>query len=179
MKKVMAIFLGVLFLLMLCGCSGSNKVYTYETNRYSLEVNQKEQTISDGVHTYEYTFSGNKSQYRIDITYPNGATYYWNQSDMTGSGGWSDDYNGIRYVDGEILCRAIVERAPEPASGGKIVAALLVIGGGAFYALAPEVAWHWNIGWRFRDAEPSDMALRANRIVGVVVLILGLIVLFT
>lgn len=52
---------------------------------------------------------------------------------------------------------------------------LILILFGAVAVLSPRLVWHLEVGWKLKDpdAEPSDMALLVNRIVGVVMLVLG------
>lgn len=48
---------------------------------------------------------------------------------------------------------------------------------GLFSTLFPYPAWYLSIGWRIKDAEPSEAALFMNRAVGVVAAIVGLIIM--
>ena len=41
---------------------------------------------------------------------------------------------------------------------------------------SPQTAWYWREGWQYRNVEPSDAALIAVRIGGVIGLIFGIIV---
>ncbi|MFC4812922.1 hypothetical protein [Paenibacillus sp. GCM10023250] len=50
---------------------------------------------------------------------------------------------------------------------------------GLFNALFPYPAWYLSIGWRIKDAEPTEAALFTNRAVGVIAAIVGLIVLIS
>jgi len=50
---------------------------------------------------------------------------------------------------------------------------ILMIGGLVVFAV-PEVAWYLKEGWKFRDAEPSDMALVINKLGGVVGALIGI-----
>lgn len=49
---------------------------------------------------------------------------------------------------------------------------------GLFVILSPETAWYLRCGWRFRNAEPSDLALIPERIGGIIFLIAGISFLF-
>ncbi|WP_332650292.1 DUF6199 family natural product biosynthesis protein [Lysinibacillus sp. 54212] len=44
---------------------------------------------------------------------------------------------------------------------------------GLLNILLPGLVWFFSIGWQFRDAEPSDTALKVNRIIGYFLLIVG------
>jgi len=48
---------------------------------------------------------------------------------------------------------------------------------GLFAALSPETAWQLQEGWKFRNAEPSDLALVMTRIGGVFTIVVGLLLL--
>lgn len=52
---------------------------------------------------------------------------------------------------------------------------ILMIGWGALMACVPYVGWYAEIGWKLKDAEPSSAALVMNRIGGVILVIIGLV----
>ncbi|MCZ0702952.1 uncharacterized membrane protein YidH (DUF202 family) [Natronobacillus azotifigens] len=54
---------------------------------------------------------------------------------------------------------------------------LVLILFGIFGAIFPQAAWYMEIGWKVRNAEPSELALIANRVGGIVIAIVGLFVL--
>ena len=182
MKKI-KIFIFTLifaaFITILCSCSENKTQYTVEKNSIVYEVNKESNTISDGTNTYEYTFSGNDYDYRVDITYPDGSTYWWDMNGYSGSGGWSDDYNPEKYVDGDILTDVILEDAPKASNirGGDIVAIILLILIGILNIALPDVAWYLEYGWRYKDAEPSDAAIIFNRIGGVVAIVIAVVIM--
>ena len=124
MKKFAILLLSVLLTLSLCACSESTKVIAVDN--YTFTVDPQNGNIYDGTHSYKYTFSGDSTSYKIDITYPNGSTYFWNQSEHLGSGGWSDDYKENLYVSPEILCGVILETIPESTSPLKVFAIILI-----------------------------------------------------
>ena len=154
-------------------------MYTATKNNIDYVVDTENKTISDGHHTYQYDFSGNSSNYSITIKYPNGATYWWNKSGYTGHGGWSDNYDEKRYVDGDILTEVVLEKAPREQKSGQGFAALLVAAVGVFNIMSPQTAWYLEYGWRFKNAEPSDLALGFNRVGGLIAVIVAVILLFT
>ncbi|MBE6961774.1 MAG: hypothetical protein E7445_04890 [Ruminococcaceae bacterium] len=51
--------------------------------------------------------------------------------------------------------------------------AIFLLAVGAWNTFVPRSAWYLSYGWRFRDAEPSDAALTAHIIGGVVALLAG------
>ncbi len=59
--------------------------------------------------------------------------------------------------------------------GGLIGFILVCVG--LFHSLAPRAAWYIHYGWRFQDAEPSDLYLGFLRVTGVLAIIVGVIVI--
>ncbi|MCM3785053.1 hypothetical protein M3231_18945 [Neobacillus mesonae] len=53
----------------------------------------------------------------------------------------------------------------------------LFIIGGLIAALSPHTAWYLSIGWRFKDTEPSDLALVVERIAGIILAVIGFILI--
>lgn len=56
--------------------------------------------------------------------------------------------------------------------------AIVLLGVGLFNILSPQTAWYLSEGWKFRDAEPSDLALGLARAGGVVCCLIGVILIF-
>ncbi len=179
MKKISA-FLMVLFLLSFCFCpiSALGAGYAVEKDGKTFEVDATENTIFDGTYTYAFTFSGNSENYSIHISYPNGASYFWHQSDGTGYGGWSNDYDETMYMAGDTLCEIIMYRAPKPYNPGKILGGIFLILIGGFCLIAPKAAWFLDTGWRFEYAKPSEAALFAHQVSGVIAIAAGIILFF-
>ncbi|BCN32870.1 DUF6199 family natural product biosynthesis protein [Anaeromicropila herbilytica] len=51
---------------------------------------------------------------------------------------------------------------------------ILMILVGLFYIFLPKVAWYIEIGWKIKDSEPSDASLNFNRVLGVILCIVGI-----
>lgn len=179
MKKLLIFLITTLLVLSMCGCSASaNTTYTSYKNGTSYVVDTENGTISDGTNTYTYSFSGNSSSYNVDITYPDGSTYWFKMSGYSGYGGWSDDYDENRYVDGDTLRNVLLEKAPKESNPGKFFAIILLLAVGFFHVASPYTAWYLEYGWRYKNAEPSDLALGMNRVGGVVAIIVAVIMIF-
>ncbi len=179
MKKISAFLIALLFFSFCIGpVTALAASYTVEKDGKTFAVNVTEDTIFDGTYTYKFRFSGNTSNHRIDITYPNGATYFWSQSGGTGYGGWSDDYDEAMYVDGRTLCDVIMTRAPKPYNPGKMLAIIFLFCIGAFCLIAPQAAWYLESGWKYENAKPSGEALFFHRFCGVIAMIMGIILIF-
>ncbi len=58
----------------------------------------------------------------------------------------------------------------------KVVSFLLIVMG-IFQLVSPKTAWYLSYGWRYKNAEPSDVALVMERMGGVVAIIVGIIIL--
>lgn len=58
----------------------------------------------------------------------------------------------------------------------KVVSFLLIVMG-IFQLVSPQTAWYLSYGWRYKNAEPSDIALVMERMGGVVAIIVGIIIL--
>jgi len=53
----------------------------------------------------------------------------------------------------------------------------LLIGIGLLNVIFPKTAWFWNIGWQFKNAEPSEAAVLMGRIGGMLAIGVGVILL--
>ena len=174
-------FLLCLLTLLLClsACSsgeGGNP-NVFEENGYTVDL--ENQTITHGEDVYTFTVSGGGSSSSIRITYPNGATYFWEWSGNGGHGGWSDDYDPVRYADGDFLLDLINFRPEPEPSGISPLLLILLLAVGVFNLVSPRTAWYLSYGWRFKNAEPSDTALVLSRVGGVIAIVLALVLSFT
>jgi len=64
----------------------------------------------------------------------------------------------------------------ERGSSVEVVAVIVLIIWSLVAVFSPQTAWYWREGWQYRNVEPSDAALIAVRIGGVIGLIFGIIV---
>ncbi len=51
---------------------------------------------------------------------------------------------------------------------------ILLIVLGAVNTFAPHAGWYLSYGWRFKDAEPSDLALSVGRVGGIIGIVIGI-----
>lgn len=187
MKKLLIPILGILLMFSLCSCSFSDSgtSSTYTVNKYGTDyvVDPDNGTIYDGSHTYKYVLYESSRGYTINITYPDGSTYWWNAEKSsnvtTGYGGWSDDYDFSRYADGQTLCDILEEKMPCEKGSENILLTFLLFAVGIFNTLWPHAAWYLEYGWRFKNAEPSDLVLGLNRFGGIIAIVVAIIVAFT
>jgi len=178
MKQLRILLLVLLLAAVLLGCGEQANTYTFSQNGTELLVDTEHKTISDGINTYQYTYSAEESSFSVTITYPNGASYRYSQSGGFGTGSWSDNYDESTYVDGDTLVDAVQEGASKWVKPKMSFGALILIALGAVEVGFPKVFWYLRYGWRYKDAEPSDAALIFARIGGIVVIILGIMLLW-
>ncbi len=179
MKKRVLFLITMLIAICLCGCSASaNTTYTVTKNGTNFSVDTENSTIFDGVNTYQYTFSGTSSTYEVHITYPDSSSYWFKMQNNSGNGGWSDNYDKNRFIDGETLRDILQEKAPEESFPGKAIFIILLLGIGVFNMVSPHTAWYLEYGWRYKNSEPSDLVLGLNRTSGVVAVIAGIALIF-
>lgn len=60
-----------------------------------------------------------------------------------------------------------------------VILAVILIIIGISTAFFPYESWYLSIGWQFKNAEPSDLALTMQRLVGIIVSIIGLTLLIS
>lgn len=177
MKKWLLFCLTALCLFLFAACSQPVE-YSAQINGRDYLLDTDSQTISDGVNIFSYTASGTKDRYTVVISYPDGTSYVWEQSDGSGSGGWraglEDEYQYD--VDGSTLCDLVAMTLPDPPNYDRIIIAVILAGIGLFNIVRPRTAWFLDSGWKYKDAEPSDMALSAHVIGGILALVIAVIV---
>lgn len=179
MKRWFIVWLTALCLFLFAACSPSTK-YSVQINGRDYLVDTDSQTISDGVNTFSYTVSGTKDRYTVEISYPDGTSYVWNQSDGGGSGGWraglGDEYQYD--VDGGTLCDLVAMTLPDPPNYGLIVLAVILAAAGIFNIARPRTVWFLDSGWKYKDVEPSEEAIFAHVIGGIFAVAIALFLLF-
>ena len=171
--------LALILLLSLCACSSDDRTeqeIEYKGNLYT--VNMEDGTITSGGQVYRYEQSPGSGTF----TYPDGSTCWWSQRDDGELWGCSDDYDPEAggYVDGYTRLDVLEEAAPRgtlAANGSLLLAGVLFLVIGALHAVSPTAAWELSHGWRYKNAEPSDGALLAQRLEGVVLVVIGIVVM--
>ena len=191
MKKRISIFLlTALLILGFCACAEKKtqsalEPYTtgWDGAVYTITpIDAYKGTISDGTNTYSYRYDTSGSSYGVTFTYPDGETYRCTQNGSTSSGAAfssgsaSLDFDFDKYPDGMTLQR-VLEQSPSAKREKKstknvgLILVLLFVGG--INTAFPQAAWHLDVGWKVKDAEPSEAALAWNRGIGVVLLIIA------
>ena len=191
MKKRISIFLlTALLILGLCACAEKKTQSALEPYNTGWDgtvytvtpIDNYKGTITDGTNTYSYRYDAAGSSYSVTFTYPDGETYRCTQNGSTSSGAAfssgsaSLDFDFDKYPDGMTLQR-VLERSPAAKHEEKstkswgIILFLLFVG--SINTACPQLTWHLDVGWKVKDAEPSEAALTWNRIVGVVLLVIA------
>lgn len=178
--KRFSLFLLSVMLLSLCAC-GSPKVYDVYLDEGTFTVDTVNQTITFGEHVIAYELNGKSSGSSVKFVYPDGSEYYWEKSGYMGFGGWSNDYDENRYIDGDTLCDVLeseADAAHKAANEGAYFSfglmGLIAIALGALDLQWPERMWYLSRGWMFKNAEPSDAAIAMVRLSGVLCILMGL-----
>lgn len=175
MKKICVLLL-VFAVLLLTACGA--KPYKVQNGEKTFTIDPEQKTISDGYNTYAYKISGNSAYCDVTITYPSGAVYHSQKNGNFTTGSWSDNYDESRYESGSTLVRMLSKEMPGKDRGANIGGFLILLACGLWSAIAPRSVWYLSYGWRFADAEPSDAVLIVNRVCGVLLLILAVVILF-
>ena len=193
-KRISIILLAALVILSLCACAEKqtkNSLEPYTTGWdgavYTVTpIDNDKGTISDGTNTYSYRYEAAGSGYSVTFTYPDGETYRCLENGGTSggtafsSGSSSLDFDYDKYPDGMTLKR-VLERSPSAKSEKKstknvgLILFLLVIG--VINTAWPQATWYLDVGWKVKDAEPSEAALTWGRVVGVVLLIIAAVMI--
>ena len=179
MKDLRLVWCVLLVAAIFLGCNHQKNSYTVTKNGTEFYVDIEQKTISAGGHIYRYTFTGDASDYRIEIQYPDGSSFWDTKSQGGGAGGWSDDYDADAYTRGEILVDILLEGSLKQTDVVPIFVSMLLIIVGIADLVFPRISWYLGYGWRYKDAEPSDAALAFARIGGFAVIVVGVGLLFS
>ena len=189
-KRIAILILAALLLLSFCACAEKKtqsalEPYTtgWDGTVYTVTpIDNYKGTITDGTNTYSYRYDAAGSSYSVTFTYPDGETYRCTQNGSTSSGAAfssgsaSLDFDFDKYPDGMTLDR-VLKRSPAAKHEEKstkswgIILFLLFVG--SINTACPQLTWHLDVGWKVKDAEPSEAALTWNRGIGVVLLIIA------
>ncbi len=183
MKKISKYIILTFILLIMAGCSApvneDRDVYTILEGGINYTVNTVDKTITaeDGT-VFSYKISDSTAY----ITYPDGSTFWWKIIENGGFGGWSDDYDGGKYVSGETLVKILTAEIPvektndeEPTIAPIFGLAFAAVG--ILYTVKPHKAWHMNVGWQIKNSEPTENALTYYRLGGIIMTIMGIMMM--
>ena len=186
MKRVL-VCLMVLCCVLLVGCRPKTPA-TIEGNYNGRDyvVDTENCTVTMDGDTYTYTLRVTPGQSaQLKLTYPDGS---W--STRSGRGGSygisvtgmdSPDFQRDRYLSCDALWHALrVDEQIEGNSGGAgyMLLGVVLVLAGVFQFVCPEVMWKLNYGWRFKNAEPSDLALKMGMLCGALTVVFGIVLFF-
>lgn len=180
MKRIAGV-LAALCLLFLSGCgnTGDPNVYDVEYGGKTYTVDQNEQTIAVDGYACQFEVTGGGNSTKVTITYPDGSSWWHNWSGNSGYGGMSMDYDESRYESGYTLWNVLEQDRPGTRSDSTHAGlGILLLIFGILEAACPKVSWYLGHGWRYKNAEPSDLALGLGRAVGVLMVVTGVICFF-
>ena len=100
MRKLFPLLGALLLLLCACGRAAS-QTYDVEIDGRSYTLDQEEGTITCGDVVCGFEVRGSGNGYRVTFTFPDGSSCWWEQSEYSGIGGGSEDYDPERYVSRE------------------------------------------------------------------------------
>ncbi len=193
---IIAILAALLLLLTACGSGNQAKSYDLTVDVYvdgnELRIQFDDDSFSSGSiwemsGTYKFEIKAQSDGNRFTLQYPDGYVYTRTERDgmiAITEGYTAEERKAKGFPDGGEVAQAIKRAAFTPQSddannGPAIVAAILVLLVGLWHLCAPASAWYLEWGWRYKDAEPSDIALTLYRVSGGVILIIGVIFLLS
>lgn len=185
MKKLLLLFSLCCVLLACASCradtqppsqevsiDGQTAVVTFDPENYSAG------TVSTQHGEYSFAYDRNGE---VTITYPDG--YVYTQRNMNGAIAMPVDYDAAEreakgYVSGLSLVWGIESAMKSDSRDGgspSLLLALLLIGFGVWSLCAPKSAWWIAHGWRYKNAEPSDLAIGLYRVGGGALVFIGIL----
>jgi len=189
MKKTICclILCFVLLLLFLTACAGEKPASNTETVEYrgktyviEYNPNSTSGTITVEGMVCEFGVSGSADHTKFEVTYPDGSHYSRTEFGNSWAGGMSEDYDPPSYAKGDVLWEVLGTKSSSAKESrvGPIFLGLLLIGLGAIDVVKPQFGWYLSHGWRYKNAEPSELALFLGRLGGIIVVLLGLGMMF-
>lgn len=146
-----------------------------EVDGHTLVVDFQAGTITGEGEVYSFAIQGDS----IRIDYPNGVYFVRTGSATAGYGPVDQPFSTAGYLSEDTLFKALeggdTEGGWRPGSYAPLAVLLLPLG--IFSLAKPERAWYVSWGWRYKNAEPSDGALLAQRLEGVVLVVIGIVVI--
>ena len=187
MKRIYALLLVVFMTLMVaCGCSEKKQdVYTVSKDGKEYIVDTVEQTITVDQVEYDYYIWGDSDNYDIKVVFPD-KSYYKDGEHTSGAVSVSgldisSNFNLDNTELGEELfeiAKAEVPKAEKMKPLGSVVQRLLLVvligGCGVWNFLDPYMAWKFSEGWRYKNVEPSELALAGHKVSGVILIVIAI-----
>jgi hypothetical protein len=174
MKKWFLI-LTLIIAVLLSSCSTKNQdIYDVQYREKDLIVDTVDKTISYDGQLYKYEVSGTTTT----IIYPNNAKYWWTQTGNVGYGGWSEDYDEVKYISGSELVSVLSNESDSKSSNKNYILIIIFLILGVWSTASPHSSWYLSYGWRYKNAEPSEIALILTRISGIILILASIVYIF-
>jgi|SRR5690606_11779511 len=145
----------------------------------NTSANSSEEIEVSNGEVVKVFFEPRSNGYRYEVEFENGNKYFYEKSEDAGYGG------GYELTSEEISLAKEAINKYEQKNGDATSYSSISFGNplgiviflfGLLAVLFPQAAWYLEIGWKLRDAEPSELALIANRVGGILVALIGLFV---
>lgn len=185
MKKILIL---TLCLILLTGCGKSepnDAAKTYEIVVYNTgmtvtfdENTRSAGTIRDGndIYHFEYKINGD-----LEIIYPNGSKAAFNEKRGIGTGSIGspvDDYPSV--IAFSWALDDIVESKSEKSEGrGRMLLGILLVVSGCIMMFSTKGVWMLNHGWKYKNAQPSEIYLGITKVMGGIVAFIGIMAFIT
>lgn len=177
MKKMIIALLCFILVISLSGCrqekSSDSQIKTINKNGVNYVIDTEQCTIRDNQQTYSYVID----KAETTIKYSDGQSYTWKESEDMGMGIASPDFDYSTHVDPDILIDVIDEvyHVNNKQNSKNAVLGVILLIAGIIDAIWAERIWFFHWGWRYKNAEPSDLAIGVYRIGGIIAAMIGLI----
>lgn len=181
MKRIIGVLtmLCLLWTLAACGAEKSDpNVYDVDYAGKTYTVNQNEYTISVDGYTCQFEVTGGASSTQVKFLYPDGSFWWQAWSGSSGYGGMSEDYDESRYISGYTLWNVLEQGVPQTRGSAHGGLGILLVLFGVLEAVFPQVSWYLGHGWRYKNAEPSELAIGLGRFAGAAMIVIGVICFF-
>ena len=171
----------LLTVLTACGKEEEAAVFHMECDGKVYTVNHTEQTITVDGSVCSFSVTEDGGQVELEVLYPDGSTYQWSRGDRGGYGDWSEDYDPDKYISGEEVwdILQLEQRLERDRSDSHPVLGGVLLLLGIVHLAFPRKMWELQYGWRYENAEPTDVALQVEAISGLVIALIGAAPLFT
>ena len=171
-------FILITFLLLtLTACNQDNN-YTITKENKTFIIDTVKQTISYNNDIYEYEINGSS----YEIIYPNKSKYWYSKEENNGVtigiGGSSSDYNETEYIPGSLLIDIISEINSSIFSQKNTLFIFILLIIGFWNLISPYSSWYISYGWKYKNAEPSNIAINLTRTIGILIILLTVVFIF-
>lgn len=196
LKKWSCVFLFAILIICITGCSpelregttafekvSENEYLVIESNKYEGETVyfRDDDILIFQNEEYIYSIDGSKNEYTISIDFPNGAetTHSHGDNFSTSTGGNIEPPESKYFILDALVAIKFNTNVKTEFNGFKILFSIALVGLGLWCVFSPKTAWYVNMGWHYKNAEPSDMGLKMFSVVGVIIIITGVVTMFT